>query len=70
MNSITKQTWDQTKSEVQIKYQEVPLGETEFVEKDLTLKVMKEPNGVQPKSNHEFWYAQNLHKHIDAAINL
>jgi len=55
---------------VQLTYQEIPLGETEFVDKDITLKVLKEPTGVEPKTNHEFWYAQNLHKHIDSAINL
>lgn len=70
VNSVLNQIWDQTKSEVKVEYQEIPLGESEFVEKSKTLKVEKEPEGVVRKSNHEFWYAQKLHKNIDSAVNL
>ena len=70
INSLLSYVWDQTKSEVMIKYQEIPIGETEFVEKTKLLKVVKEPLNVKRITEHEFWYAQNLHNHIDSATNL
>lgn len=70
VNSLTSQTWDQSKSSVNIKWREVPVGETEFIEQNRVMNIIKEPENIDPLSDHEFWYAQNLFRHIDSAVNL